>query len=166
MRNSRSSRLLAAATAFAIAFPAAALAAPPAAPSMEDALAAIRAYAPRALAEQGAPGMSVAITDRTHTIAVLTFGYANVDAKTPVTETTRFPVGSISKSMTALALLQDVDRRFSFTNCSHTRPERRTTTPPSHTDSTSRRSRKHACSSRPAPPGRIRTTVSAPSAQS
>ena len=110
MRNSRSSRLLAAATAFAIAFPAAALAAPPAAPSMEDALAAIRAYAPRALAEQGAPGMSVAITDRTHTIAVLTFGYANVDAKTPVTETTRFPVGSISKSMTALALLQDVDR--------------------------------------------------------
>jgi len=71
-----------------------------------DAIAAISAYAPRALAEQGAPGMSVAITDRTHTLAILTVGYANVDAKAPVTPSTRFPIGSITKSMTALALLQ------------------------------------------------------------
>lgn len=77
---------------------------------MDDALAAIAAYGPRALAEQGAPGMSVAITDRTHTLKILTFGYANVEAKAPVTPSTRFPIGSISKSMTALALLQLVDR--------------------------------------------------------
>lgn len=80
------------------------------APSMDDAIAAIAAYGPRALAEQGAPGMSVAITDRTHTLKILTFGYANVESKTPVTESTRFPVGSISKSMTSLALLQLHDR--------------------------------------------------------
>ncbi len=109
MHSSRCFRTLVALTALLLASPNSALAAPPA-PTMQDALAAIRAYAPRALAEQGAPGMSVAITDRTQTIAVLTLGYANVDAKTPVTETTRFPVGSITKSMTALALLQDVDR--------------------------------------------------------
>ncbi|MBV8638997.1 MAG: serine hydrolase [Candidatus Eremiobacteraeota bacterium] len=82
----------------------------PKAASIDDAIAAIAAYGPRALAEQGAPGMSVAITDRTHTLKILTFGYANVESKTPVTETTRFPVGSISKSMTSLALMQLHDR--------------------------------------------------------
>ncbi len=77
---------------------------------MDEAVAAISAFGPRALAEQGAPGMSVAITDRTHTIKILTFGYANLESKTPVSEDTRFPIGSISKSMTALALLQLHDR--------------------------------------------------------
>jgi D-alanyl-D-alanine carboxypeptidase len=81
-------------------------AAPRSAPSIEDALAAIRAYAPRAMAEQGAPGLSVAITDRTRTLAILTLGYANVDAKAPVTPQTRFAIGSITKSMTSLALLE------------------------------------------------------------
>src|SRR5215469_7419278 len=85
------------------------LAAAPA-PSMDDAISAIAAFGPRALAEQGAPGMSVAITDRTHTIKILTFGYANLDSKAPVTEDTRFPIGSVSKSMTSLALLQLHDR--------------------------------------------------------
>jgi CubicO group peptidase (beta-lactamase class C family) len=78
-------------------------------PTLDDALAAIAAYGPRALAEQGAPGMSVTITDRSHTLKILTFGYANVDAKTPVTEHTRFQIYSISKSMTALALLEQHD---------------------------------------------------------
>jgi CubicO group peptidase (beta-lactamase class C family) len=78
-------------------------------PSIDDALAAIAAYGPRALQEQGAPGMSVAITDRTHTLKILTFGYANVDAKSPVTEQTRFWIYSITKSMTALALLEQHD---------------------------------------------------------
>ncbi len=83
---------------------------PAQAPSIDDAVAAIAAYGPRALSEQGAPGMSVAITDRTHTIRILTFGYANLESKTPVSEETRFPIGSISKSMTSLALLQLHDR--------------------------------------------------------
>jgi CubicO group peptidase (beta-lactamase class C family) len=78
-------------------------------PTLDDAVAAIAAYGPRALAEQGAPGMSVAITDRSHTLKVLTFGYANLDAKTPVTEQTRFQIFSITKSMTALALLEQHD---------------------------------------------------------
>ena len=32
------------------------------------------------MAYQGTPGLSVAITDRTRTLAVLTLGYANMDA--------------------------------------------------------------------------------------
>jgi CubicO group peptidase (beta-lactamase class C family) len=79
------------------------------APTLDDALAAISAYAPQALRDQGAPGLSVAITDRTHVLRTITVGYANVDAKLPVTPQTRFPIGSITKSMTALSLMQLVD---------------------------------------------------------
>lgn len=78
-------------------------------PSIDDALRQIEAYAPVALADQGAPGMSVAITDRQHTLRVLTLGFANADAKTPVTASTRFPIGSITKGMTALALMETHD---------------------------------------------------------
>ena len=73
------------------------------------ALDAITAYAPRAMQEQGTPGLSVAITDRTHTLTVLTLGYANREARAPVTPQTRFAIGSITKSMTALALMQLAD---------------------------------------------------------
>jgi D-alanyl-D-alanine carboxypeptidase len=78
-------------------------------PSTADALAAISAYAPAAMAYQGTPGLSVAITDRTKTLAVLTLGYSNVDARTPVTPATRFAIGSITKSMTSLAMMQLAD---------------------------------------------------------
>jgi len=75
-------------------------------PSLGDALDAIAAYAPRAMREQGTPGLSIAITDRTHTLRVVTLGYANRESQVPVTPATRFAIGSITKSMTALALLQ------------------------------------------------------------
>ncbi len=78
-------------------------------PSMDDALKQIQTYAGQALEEQGAPGMSVAITDRSHTLRILTLGYSNLDAKTAVTEETRFPIGSITKGMTALALMEQRD---------------------------------------------------------
>jgi CubicO group peptidase (beta-lactamase class C family) len=98
---------LAAAAIFALQLPAGAIAAAPAAaPTMDDAIAAIEAYAPAAMAYQGTPGLSVAITDRGKTIKIITLGYANVDAKAPVTTDTRFAIGSITKSMTALAMMQ------------------------------------------------------------
>ncbi|MFZ0363834.1 MAG: serine hydrolase domain-containing protein, partial [Candidatus Cybelea sp.] len=75
------------------------------APTVDAALAAIAAYAPQAMHEQGTPGLSVAITDRTHTLRIITLGYANRDIQTPVTAETRFAIGSITKSMTALAIL-------------------------------------------------------------
>jgi D-alanyl-D-alanine carboxypeptidase len=77
--------------------------------TLSAALAAVAAYAPAAMRYQGTPGLAIAITDRTHTLRVLTLGYANVDAKTPVTTRTRFAIGSITKSMTALALLEQHD---------------------------------------------------------
>ncbi|MFY9719778.1 MAG: serine hydrolase [Candidatus Cybelea sp.] len=78
----------------------------PPAPTLDDALAAIAAFAPRAMREQGTPGLSVAITDRTATLRIVTLGYANREAQSPVTTDTRFAIGSITKSMTALALLE------------------------------------------------------------
>jgi len=76
----------------------------------DAALDAIAAYAPRAMGEQGTPGLSIAITDRTHTLRIITLGVANRDTQAPVTPQTRFAIGSITKSMTALALLELVDR--------------------------------------------------------
>jgi CubicO group peptidase (beta-lactamase class C family) len=76
------------------------------APTMQDALDLIARYAPQALREQGAPGMSVALTDRTRTLRIITVGYSNLDAKAPVTPQTRFPIGSITKGMTATALME------------------------------------------------------------
>ncbi|MBV8345907.1 MAG: beta-lactamase family protein [Candidatus Eremiobacteraeota bacterium] len=78
-------------------------------PTLSAALAAIADYAPAAMRYQGTPGLAVAITDRTHTLRVIALGYANVDAKIPVTARTRFAIGSITKSMTALALLEQHD---------------------------------------------------------
>jgi D-alanyl-D-alanine carboxypeptidase len=80
-----------------------------AAPTRADALAAIAAFAPTARKAQGAPGLSVVVTDRTSVLQTLALGYANVDAKIPVTPQTRFPIGSITKSMTALSLMQLAD---------------------------------------------------------
>jgi D-alanyl-D-alanine carboxypeptidase len=75
-------------------------------PTVDAALDAIAAYAPEAMREQGTPGLSIAITDRNRTLRVITLGYANREMQAPVTPATRFAIGSITKSMTALALLQ------------------------------------------------------------
>ena len=75
-------------------------------PTIDAALDAIAAYAPQAMREQRTPGLSIAITDRTATLRIMTFGYANRETQTPVTAQTSFAIGSITKSMTALALLQ------------------------------------------------------------
>jgi D-alanyl-D-alanine carboxypeptidase len=94
--------------AAAIPHPAVARAGPP---TLDDAIAAIESYAPAAMTDQGTPGLSIAITDRNATIRIVTLGYADVAAKTPVTPQSRFAIGSITKSMTALALMQLYDAR-------------------------------------------------------
>lgn len=62
------------------------------------------------MTRQHAPGMALALTDRHRTIAVLTFGDADIAAHRPVTPQTRFGIGSITKSMTTIALLEARDR--------------------------------------------------------
>jgi CubicO group peptidase (beta-lactamase class C family) len=56
--------------------------------------------------EQGTPGVALAATDREGLLRVATYGLADVKARIPVTPQTLFEIGSISKSFTAIALLQ------------------------------------------------------------
>ena len=53
-----------------------------------------------------APGMTQALTDTKTTIRTASYGFANVDLKTPVTTDHLFQIGSITKSFAALILLQ------------------------------------------------------------
>jgi CubicO group peptidase (beta-lactamase class C family) len=89
-------RILAAAISLALTTSALPCVATAGSPSRADALAAIAAYAPLALERQGTPGLAVVVTDRNAVLQTLALGYANVDAKLPVTPRTRFPIGSRS----------------------------------------------------------------------
>jgi CubicO group peptidase (beta-lactamase class C family) len=53
-----------------------------------------------------APGMTQALTDTKATIRTAGYGFAHVDLKSPVTPEQLFQIGSITKSFTALIMLQ------------------------------------------------------------
>lgn len=54
------------------------------------------------------PGVAFALTDRHHLLSVITQGFADVTTKKLVASDTLFEIGSVSKSFTALACLQQV----------------------------------------------------------
>ncbi len=72
----------------------------------EAALADVRAMVESAPEEWG---LSVTVTDRERTRMVVLHGYADIDRRIPVTEQTRFAIGSISKSFAAMVLMQMAD---------------------------------------------------------
>lgn len=72
------------------------------------ALAAIRAYGEAHLKRFGLPGMTLGLTAPDGFGTVLDFGFANADARTPITPDTLFQVGSISKLINAAVLHQFV----------------------------------------------------------
>ena len=53
-----------------------------------------------------APGMTQALTDKTATICTASYGFANLELKAPVSPEHLFQIGSITKSFTALIMLQ------------------------------------------------------------
>jgi CubicO group peptidase (beta-lactamase class C family) len=70
------------------------------------AVAAIRAYGEAHRTYFNLPGMTLGLVTPTGLRAVLNFGYANAEAKTPITPDTLFQVGSISKLMLAAVVHQ------------------------------------------------------------
>jgi len=60
----------------------------------------------RALVSAGLPGVLIGITDRIRLRHVIVHGYADLKAGVPLSESSRLAIGSISKSFTAIALLQ------------------------------------------------------------
>jgi D-alanyl-D-alanine carboxypeptidase len=67
---------------------------------------ALRAHVEELLAVHGLPGLSVAVTDREGIVVSERFGFANLDAETPVSRETYFEHGSIGKTFTAVLVLQ------------------------------------------------------------
>jgi D-alanyl-D-alanine carboxypeptidase len=62
-------------------------------------------------ASDGSPGIAIGISDRERLLGVVVHGYADLKTKQPVTADTKFAIGSISKSFTAVALLQMMDAK-------------------------------------------------------
>ena len=62
----------------------------------------VAAYVPA----MNAPGLTLGLTDASHTVRTACYGFANIDQKVPVNEDYRFQIGSITKSFVALVLLQ------------------------------------------------------------
>ena len=71
-----------------------------------DAVQKIGAYAEAHRRFFGLPGLTLGVTVPGGAGTVLNFGYANADARTPITPDTLFQIGSISKVMTALIVHQ------------------------------------------------------------
>ena len=70
------------------------------------AVAAIRAYGEAHRSYFNLPGMTLGLVTPSGERTVLNFGFANADARTPITPDTLFQVGSISKLMLAAAIHQ------------------------------------------------------------
>lgn len=76
---------------------------------LAPAFARIDAYVERSMREEGTPGAVVALTSREGSLGQRAYGFADLESRIPVTAETLFQIGSISKSFTAIALLQLVD---------------------------------------------------------
>jgi CubicO group peptidase (beta-lactamase class C family) len=73
------------------------------------AFARLDEYVERHMRETGAPGMTLALADRSGAVRVSTYGVADTKTSAPVKPETLFEIGSISKSFAAVALLQMSD---------------------------------------------------------
>lgn len=75
-------------------------------PDTSQHFAPLVAYLERWLSAAPAAGLSISVTDRRRTLFTAGVGYADLAARSPALADTTFQIGSIGKSMTALALLQ------------------------------------------------------------
>jgi len=75
----------------------------------QDAYGHLDRYIDRKMKEANLVGMGVALTDREKLLRVSTYGFSDLAAQTAVTPGTLFEIGSIGKSITNIALLQQYD---------------------------------------------------------
>jgi CubicO group peptidase (beta-lactamase class C family) len=76
---------------------------------LEAAFSSLDAFVARTMREEGTPGLALAITDRDRLLRVSTYGFADIGARVALRPEHLFQIGSISKSFTALCLLQERD---------------------------------------------------------
>src|SRR3989442_12339485 len=88
------------------AAPAVRAAAPAAAPpDLAAAWKRLDAFVLREMRGQRIPGVALALTDRTRLLRVKTYGFANLDSRSPLRPDHLLEIGSISKSFTSISLL-------------------------------------------------------------
>jgi CubicO group peptidase (beta-lactamase class C family) len=66
-------------------------------------------FAADSMRDDGTPGLALGLTSRDGLLRASTYGFADLAAKVPVVPEHLFEIGSISKSFTAIALLQQRD---------------------------------------------------------
>lgn len=76
---------------------------------MEEALARIDEFVEREMGHDGPPGLALAVTDSTRTLAVRTYGHADLAAQLPVQAAHLFQTGSTGKSFAAFIVMQEVE---------------------------------------------------------
>lgn len=67
-------------------------------------------YIWRKMQNDAIPGLALAVTNREETLGVRAYGHADLSGQRPITPETLFPIASIGKSFTCLALLQQTDQ--------------------------------------------------------
>jgi len=60
----------------------------------------------QSMKQYNTPGLILAITNKSQTIHLATYGYANLDSQSPITPDHLFQIGSITKIFTAIAIMQ------------------------------------------------------------
>lgn len=78
----------------------------PTAPDLSEAIRAARALLDSLRRAEGIPGLSAAVGLGGRVVWSEGFGFADLENRTPVTPLTRFRIGSVSKSMTSIAVGQ------------------------------------------------------------
>ncbi len=73
---------------------------------LQQAFERIDAFLAQSMDQQRTPGLALAITNREGLLRVATYGFGDLKSRAPVRPDTLFEIGSISKSFTAIALLQ------------------------------------------------------------
>ncbi|MBL8859069.1 MAG: beta-lactamase family protein [Planctomycetes bacterium] len=75
-----------------------------------DKLAArIDELARAAVEREGVPGITIAVAEDEQVFFAKGYGYANVEAQQPATADTRYPIGTLTRQFTAVAVLQLMD---------------------------------------------------------
>jgi D-alanyl-D-alanine carboxypeptidase len=79
-------------------------------PTLRTAFQRLDQFVEQQMDANALPGLALAITDRAQLVYLATYGLADIGQKLPVTPETLFEIGSISKSFTAVAILQQCDQ--------------------------------------------------------
>ncbi len=69
-------------------------------------------YLANVMAENKIPGVSVTVVKDNEVVYAKGFGYRNIEKSLPVTPDTIFGIASVTKSFTAMAIMQLVDKKI------------------------------------------------------